>query len=464
MRRTRLLTHVRRALSGAGAPSRGGSLVVALSGGPDSVALLDGLLTLQGEFGLRLVAAHLDHGLRAESAQDAAFCASLCTRLGVPLVTGRVDVAGRARTDRQGLEAAARRARYAFLRRVAREHGLRTIALGHTRDDQAETLLLHLLRGAGRTGLAGMRPRRADLFRPLLSASRAEVLEHLHARGLEWRQDASNDDPRFLRNRVRHELLPVMEARFNGQVRAALARAAGLLADEDRLLEQRARRLCRAAQLAAGDGLELRLAPLRRASLPILRRALRLSLRRAGGLRGTAAVHVERLARLVRAPAPSGRRVELPGDRVASFRFDRLHLGPRGAVGRPFSQALSVPGQVELPDGRRLLARAAADGETAADGAVVVRASSPLVVRTRRPGDQVLARGRSLKRLLAEAHVPAELRDAWPVVAAGDQVVWVPGLERTVDQGDVAGPRVRLELQHADGSRPVGAVSGEARS
>ncbi len=461
MRRTRLLAHVRRALSGAGAPSPGESLVVALSGGPDSVALLDSLVSLQAQFGLRIVAAHLDHGLRAESAEDAAFCARLCARLGVPLVSARADVAARARAEGRGLEAAARRARHAFLRAVAAEQGGCPIALGHTCDDQAETLLLRLLRGAGRTGLAAMRRRRADLFRPLLSASRAEVLEHLGRRGLEWRHDASNDDPRFLRNRVRHELLPVMEARFNGQARAALARTAALLSDEERLLERRARRLCRVAQEQQEGGLVLRLEPLRQAPLPILRRALRRALRQAGGLRGVSAVHVERLARLVRAQAPSGRRVELPGGRVASFRFDRLHVGPRPAAAGPFSTQLPVPGQVDLPDGRQLLASLAVAGEGGGAGTVVVGASAPLVVRTRRAGDRVLARGRSLKRLLVEARVPAELRDGWPVVAAGDRVVWVPGLEQTADESDAAGPRVRLELRQAE--RPVGAVSGEAR-
>jgi tRNA(Ile)-lysidine synthase len=436
-------------------------LVVALSGGPDSVALLDSLVALQAQFGLRIVAAHLDHGLRAESAEDAAFCARLCARLGVTLASARADVAARARAAGQGLEAAARRARRSFLRAVAAEQGGCLIALGHTCDDQAETLLLRLLRGAGRTGLAAMRPRRGGLFRPLLAASRAEVLEHLRDRGLDWRHDSSNDDPHFLRNRVRHELLPAMEARFNLQVRPSLARTAALLADEDRLLERRAGRLCRAAREAGGGGVELRLEPLRRAPLPILRRALRQALRRAGGLRGVTAVHVERMARLVRSKAASGRRVELPGSRVASFRFDRLHVGPRPAAVGPFSTELPVPGRVQLPDGRQLLARPAAAGEGPGEGAVVVAATAPLVVRTRRAGDRVLARARSLKRLLAEARVPAELRDGWPVVAAGDRVVWVPGLEQTADEGDGAGPRVRLELRQAE--RPLGAVSGEAR-
>lgn len=432
MRRTRLLTHVRRALGGAGAPAPSESLVVALSGGPDSVALLDCLASLQPVFGLRLVAAHLDHGLRVESPGDAAFCARLCARLGVPFETERVDLAAGPRGE--GLEALARRARRAFLKRVARRHGARLVALGHTRDDQAETLLLSLLRGAGRSGLCAMRVRRGGLFRPLLAASRAEVLEHLAARGLEARHDASNDDPRFRRNRVRHELLPLMEARLNGRARAALARTAGLLADEERLLEGRARRLVVAALEPSTDGLDLRLAPLRRAPLALLRRALRRALRLAGGLRGVSAVHLERLARLTRAAAPSGRRIELPGGRVASFRFDRLHVGPRQATLRPFARPLPVPGQVELPDGRTL---AAWPGEGSADR------PGALVVRTRRPGDRLAGRGRSLKRLLAEARVPAELRDGWPVVAQGDAVVWVPGL------AEAAVPGVRLELRPA---------------
>ena len=231
MRLPSLVAAVDRALQAAGLSLHGRTIVVGLSGGADSVALVDALASLRRRRGFRLVAAHLDHGLRPGSRDDAAFCAAFCPTLDVPLRTATADVRARAARERGGLEQAARRERYAFLRAVREEEGAAAIAVAHTRDDQAETLLLRLLRGAGATGLAGMRPRAGDILRPLLDVSRADVLDHLRERGLAWREDPSNADPAHRRNRVRHELLPYLEARFNPEIRAALARTASLLAD-----------------------------------------------------------------------------------------------------------------------------------------------------------------------------------------------------------------------------------------
>ncbi len=242
MRRTTLTTAVRKALQGPGAPSAGDTVVVGLSGGPDSVALTHALAETAAGAGIRVAAAHLDHGLREGSADDAAFCGDVCRRLGVPLSIGRADVRGRARRDGGGVEEAARLERYEFLRSVKRSLGASTIAVAHTRDDQAETLLLRLLRGAGSRGLAGMRRRSGDLFRPLLDVSRDQVLDHLRHHELPWREDPSNADPAFVRNRVRHELLPYLEARFNPRVRAALARSADLIAEEADVIEGLAQR------------------------------------------------------------------------------------------------------------------------------------------------------------------------------------------------------------------------------
>jgi tRNA(Ile)-lysidine synthase len=241
-----LVAAVDRALLASGLPLAGEAIVVGLSGGADSVALLDALTSLAGRRDFRVVGAHLDHRLRPESAEDVAFCRGLCERLDAPLHAATADVAARAERDGGGLEQAARRERYAFLRLVRAETGAAAIAVAHTRDDQAETLLLRLLRGAGATGLGGMRPRVGRLVRPMLGVSRAEVLDHLRERGLPWREDPTNADTRVLRNRVRHELLPYLEARFNPALREGLARTAGLLADEaahltteaDRLLEK----------------------------------------------------------------------------------------------------------------------------------------------------------------------------------------------------------------------------------
>ena len=431
MRSTAVEAAVRQSLDEAGLCSAGRTILCALSGGPDSVALVSALAGLARTRGFVVVAAHLDHGLREGSAADAAFCATLCERLGIPLRNGTADVPGRARRERGGLEQSARRERYAFLRKVKAEVGAAAIAVAHTRDDQAETVLLRLLRGSGRTGLAAMRPRAGDLVRPMLSVSRRQVLAHLAAHALPWREDPTNDDTRILRNRVRHELIPYLESRFNPALRRTLARAATAVAAEQDLLDGLAADLSsRAVRFEAGVSVIDRTA-LAAAPEALARLVLRKALRGAGGLRGVGRVHVERLLGLARSRAASGRRLPLPGGREALVRFGELRIAKAAPGWGAFEAPLPVPGRVDLPDGTCLRARESAEPVSGERGwAVVERPEEPLVVRTRRPGDRVRSQGRerSLKRLLLEERVPADERSRLPLVAAGERVLWFPGL------------------------------------
>jgi len=333
MRSGRLVTAVRAALEGLGRPLAGETIVVGLSGGPDSVALLDGLAGLAGSHGFRVVAAHLDHRLRPDSAEDVAFCAGICSRIGVPFQTGAADVRALAERERGGLEQAARRARYEFLRAVRREHQALGIGVAHTRDDQAETLLLRLLRGSGRRGLGGMRLRSRDVIRPLLAVSRREVLAHLAVRDLPWLEDPTNADRTLLRNRVRHELLPYLEERFNPRVREGLARAAGLLADEADVLEATASERLACTPTSGGAAVELQRADLAGMPAALARIAIRQALERAGGLRGIAAGHVEKVLAMARSRAPKALRLPLPGGREAVVRGCLVSVGPRTAPG-----------------------------------------------------------------------------------------------------------------------------------
>jgi len=327
-----LVAAVDRALVEALATPRGETIVVGLSGGADSVALTDALAALRRRHGFRLVAAHLDHGLRPGSADDAAFCSAFCERLDVPFRGGTANVRARAERERGGIEQAARRERYAFLRRVRDDDGGRLIAVAHTLDDQAETLLLRLVRGAGASGLAGMSVRSDDLWRPLLGLRRVHVLEHLRARGLGWREDPSNADPVHLRNRVRHELLPYLEQRFNPRISEALARTSALLSQEALYIEREAAELLVAIGRPEGAALVLDRASLARAPAAVGRAAVRLALTATGGLAGVGAGHVERVLKLARAAAPSGRRIPIPGGREARFTHRELRLGKRAAA------------------------------------------------------------------------------------------------------------------------------------
>jgi tRNA(Ile)-lysidine synthase len=249
----------------AGRDLRAG-LVLAVSGGPDSVALLRAVLAAPAGRRIPVVVAHLNHGLRgADSDADAAFVAELCDRLRTesPLLQfrgERLDVAAHARAHHANLEAEARRLRYAWLAEAAVAHGCRHVATGHTADDQAETVLHHLLRGAGLAGLRGIARRRrlaegVELVRPLLSVARSEILAFLNQLGQESRLDASNADRRFTRNRIRHELLPLLVRDYNPSVAPVLARLAEQSAAAHRVVARTATRLLRAAELPRAGSL-----------------------------------------------------------------------------------------------------------------------------------------------------------------------------------------------------------------
>jgi tRNA(Ile)-lysidine synthase len=242
---------------------RGRRLLVAVSGGADSVALLLGLANVAHEFGLELHAAHLHHGLRgAEADADLALVRALCRRLGIPLAARRVDA--RAELRRRGLsgQAGLRELRREFLIAAARRRGAAAIATAHTADDQMETVMMRMVRGTGLTGLGGMRPRRGAWLKPLLLATRADIERDLRAGGVEWREDRSNRDPAYLRNRIRLLVLPAL-LRATGredsiEARGILARRAGRAAAEargaGRMLHSRARAVLeRALRIQEGE-------------------------------------------------------------------------------------------------------------------------------------------------------------------------------------------------------------------
>jgi tRNA(Ile)-lysidine synthase len=281
----------------------------------------------------------------------------------------------------------------------------------------------------------------------LLRVSRGEVLAHLAERGLSWCEDPTNADLALTRNRVRHELLPFL-GRFNPNIASTLARSAQVLADEADLAAAAGAELLGRVGRTEGTALLLDRAGLAAAHPAAARAAIRRALDGLGGLREISAVHVERLFDLARAPLASGRRLPLPGAREAIVRFGHIRLGPRQTPSGPFALAVDVPGDVRIPGGPTVRVRLA-DGppHSGADEAVVAlpAGSEPLWVRTRRPGDRVFVRGRavSLKRFLMDRQVPADTRPGLPLVAAGPDVLFVPG----VPVGSPPGRRfVRLEV------------------
>jgi tRNA(Ile)-lysidine synthase len=300
-----------RALREAGAPAAGEGLALAVSGGADSLALLHAARTLAGPRGWRLAVVTVDHGLRPGSAADAAFAADHAKALGLPARLVTLDPADLAGHRAAGPEGAARAARYQALEHAAGQLGCAFLATGHTLDDQAETVLLQLLRGTGPDGLAGMPVRAGRLLRPLLGVRRAETRACCAAVGVAWREDPSNADQRLLRNAVRHRLLPLLEELRPGATQA-LARTAVLAADERAWLEPLAAEALAGVAARSGDapgGLDA--AAL--AALPpaLGRRVVRAAARRAG-IPAPDMDAVDRVLALARGGAP----VAWPGGRA----------------------------------------------------------------------------------------------------------------------------------------------------
>ncbi len=465
-----------------------GRVVVAVSGGADSLCLLGTLDALCGPGrawpAVTLVVAHLDHGLRGEQArEDARWVAALARDLGLECRVGERDVAALAREVGRGVEDAARRARYAFLREVAREVGASRICLGHTRDDQVETLVMQWLRGSGLAGLVGMRPLANDVARPLLGLARARTRAYCAARGWEPRDDASNRDRRFWRNRIRHEVLPLLR-RENPNLSETLVRNAELLAEDEAYLRERA---AEAWASVAREDTAGRVA-LDAAGLMGLPGALRgRVLRRAatvvaGGEPALEARHVALLEALALGRRP-GRGMHLPGGLRAWIEGETLVLAPRPVAEREPGRGersdgagahremdpvrLRVPGSVVLPgtgwrvraelldadagspppgiapgwDGERDVSRdmlSPAEGTAAAVGRAETwayvdadAAGQPLWVRTWRPGDRFRPLGMSGEKKLhdyfVDARVPRAERARIPLVWGPSHLLWVAG-------------------------------------
>ena len=293
----------------------GARILVALSGGSDSVALTRLLLDLaeHGEFTVAALA-HVNHHLRASAGRDEAFCRHFAGRMRVPIVVETLDVRAYAQAQALSIEDAARRLRYAFLDRAAADVGADRIAVGHTQDDQAETVLLKLMRGAGLTGLGGIHPRRGAVIRPLLEVADTDLRAYLAAQGEQWVEDESNDDLDNPRNRVRHRILPEMDRAAGGSTHAAISRAATLIREDGQWLDELGDERFRALAVETGVGLELDARSLLDTPPPVLRRVLLRAMRAAAGGREVGLEHVEAVAALL---IRTHGGVDVPGGRVA---------------------------------------------------------------------------------------------------------------------------------------------------
>ena len=435
----------------------GAMLLVAVSGGPDSLALVHALSALREELGLRLHAAHMDHGLRpGRSEADARFVREAMHALNIPLTIGRTDVNGYRRSAAMSVESAARRLRYEFLAATAEAVAAAAVGVGHTRDDQAETVLMHILRGSGLTGLKGMSARsestvdgtRLVLFRPLLTVGKSDTLAYCAENGLEPRLDESNLSTEYTRNRVRLELIPQLE-RYNPAVREALSRLAQTASLDHDLVSQTVEQVApdvmsvRAAD-SGGYDVSLERGAFRDLHGSIQRHLLRHAFDVVAGKPDDLSfTHIEGMMRVLLGPA--GRSLNLPFGVLLVVDYHMAVLSGQKqhppAAGVPGS-AVAVPGLTEWGDwgfrttvvdsAERQCGYRSDDVLSLSESFDAERIGRELTVRTRIAGDRFHPIGmqtdKRLKNFMKDAHIPRRWRDSIPLVVAGDgRVAWVVG-------------------------------------
>ena len=426
---------------------RGGRVVVALSGGPDSVALLDVLRTLEQTGDLAVVAAaHFNHHLRGDASdQDEAFCRELARRLGVPLEVGHGDVRAAARDQKRSIEDAARRLRYAFLESAADRLAADAVAVGHSRDDQAETFLLRLIRGSGTRGLGAIRPTAGRIVRPLIDTGRAELRQYAAERGLSFRDDESNADVTVPRNRVRHELLPYLQREFSPGIVRVLAREAALARDDEDRLEKEAIDLGASIVLVdtAGQRVSVDTAALAGAHPALKSRVARHALGHFGREAFIGFEHVERFLDFI-GQGHRGDLLSLPAQQAVhtgaavELRPSPVRSRPRTPIAPAIRVPLAVPGEATAGDwcltSQRPSDTALHTSTMEPHLTVSVRGiEGGLAVRFRRPGDRfeppgLGGRTKKLQDYFVDRKVARMERDRLPlVVDAADRIVWVVG-------------------------------------
>ncbi len=403
----------------------GDSVVCAVSGGADSVALLFGLYLLREKLGISLCAAHFNHRLRgAESDRDEAFVRELCSRYDIMLHVGSAEV----RPGKKGLEAAARDARYAFLRALPGK-----LATAHTADDNAETVLMHLVRGTGLKGLGGITPVNGMLIRPMLQVTRQDVLSFLQEYNLTYVSDSSNATDQFLRNRLRHHIMPLLSAE-NPVIAENLSALALRLRQDEECLSK-----------AAEVNPDADVPALRQMEPAIRSRTISNFLKRCG-IAEPEAAHIDLVEKLVFSEKPSAR-ASLPNRVIIARNYDRLEISRQGDPIQPV--ALNLDDPVMLPDlGLRVVYTPAGEKQNTPDCFTVVPCGK-IILRSRQPGDTMRLPGgtKELKKLFIDKKIPADRRMQIPVIADDAGVLGVYGFGVNLDRHghDSSSVQIRFE-------------------
>jgi tRNA(Ile)-lysidine synthase len=424
------------------------TLLVAVSGGQDSVCLLHILNNLQSTLNIKLHVAHLDHQLRGqESTGDARYVAGLAKRLGIPATIEQRNVRKYQKEYGVSLEEAAREVRYDFLSEIAASIGANRVAVGHTLDDHAETILLHLVRGTGTRGLRGLQPvtqwqsleKRLTVVRPLLEIQRNETAEYCTSHQLQPRLDTTNLSLAPMRNRIRLELLPLLKS-YNPQVVEALLRMARIAGDDIAYLEKEATRLWRRVASRYGEAIVLDKKALLKLSPGIQRYLIRLAIEDiVGNLKDIEARHIEELMQALNKPA--GKQISLPYGLVFTIDYNRYLLGRNPLALTPFpvldgEHLIKIPGITVFPGWRIQASIIKPDELSVIDDDFIGyfdynRVGDRLIVRPRQHGDCFQPLGmKDMKKLgefMIDARIPYRWRANIPVIDSGDKILWVIG-------------------------------------
>ncbi|RJX21495.1 MAG: tRNA lysidine(34) synthetase TilS [Ammonifex sp.] len=418
---------------------RGDKVVVGVSGGPDSVALLDLMWRLREHLQVSIHVAHLNHCLREEAAGEAEFVQELAAVYDLGITVEKHDVPAYAAAQKLSTEVAARETRYRFFETLMRRIGATRVALGHQADDLAETVLLNFVRGAGLTGLKGIPPVRTPYVRPLIEVRRAAIEAYCAFRGLRTCLDASNLQTVYLRNRIRHELVPFLQREYNPEIVPALCRLAEITREEDEFMAGETAKALSKIIVSAEAVLGLKADLLTGLPPALARRVVRLAFKRvAGGLCELDFLHTEKVLHLLTPGA--GREAVLPGGVRAVRSYDAILFFPRRAEPVPdFQRPVSIPGSTPVPELAMVLDVRTGDPHTepaglSAEEAVLDfdRVKPPVVVRKRRPGDVFHPLGFpapvKLKDFLIGQKVPRHRRDRLALVEDALGIIWVAGL------------------------------------
>ena len=440
-----LMRTVRATIEKYGLLRKGDCVVVGVSGGPDSVALLHILNSLKDIYKMGLHAAHLEHGIRGEeSIEDMRFVESLCEELSIALSTKQEKAPGIAQATKQSLEATARKLRYAFFEEVMKATGSNKIATGHNANDQAETLLLNLLRGSGIAGLSGIRPAQEDkIVRPLIETTRHEVETYLKDKQIAFRVDSSNLDGRYERNRVRQVLVPLIEREFNPGIIDSLARTASVFSIMDEYLRTQVEELMKASSHTEDGRATIDLETFREVPQALQLFTLYRILRSLEGDEQVVSFDVLNAVLNLGLRSKSGSRVDIGSGLVALREFDKLVVGRDLALVERYDIQLSIPGSTRVKAAdctfvTEVLNQRPGTGEVYRSGDAAYfdfgRLELPLAARSWREGDRFIPFGLSgtkkVHDIFIDEKVSVSQRSKIPIICDGDGIIWIAGVRR----------------------------------